>query len=101
MRTTNVFLYKFDISEDYDHIDVSQKYLGFSWEINGKLFTLCLLFYPSVFVLSPFIFTKVMPYLVTSLEKLRDNPAIKLRNNYVIFCHFLVTKKRNDKMTIL
>ena len=28
-------------------------------------------------------------------------PANKLRNNYVIFRHFLVTNKRNQKMTIL
>ena len=28
-------------------------------------------------------------------------PANKLRNNYVIFRHFLVTNKRNKKLTIL
>ena len=35
-----VYLFKFDISQGYHHIDLSdehQKYMGFSWEINGKV----------------------------------------------------------------
>ena len=54
MWTTNVFLYKFDISQGYHHIDIDdnyQKYLGFSWKIDSRLSTLCSLFYPSVLFL--------------------------------------------------
>ena len=61
------FLYKFDISQGYHHIDIDknhQKYLGFSWKIDGKIryfmFTVLLLRLCS----APFIFTKVMRSLV-------------------------------------
>ena len=40
LSTANVFLYKFDIKQGYDHIGIDdnyQKYLGFSWKIDGKL----------------------------------------------------------------
>ena len=51
LSATNVFLYKFDINQGYHHIDIDdsyQRYLGFSWKVDGKLFTLCSLFYPLV-----------------------------------------------------
>ena len=61
------FLYKFDTSQGYHHIDIDenhQKYLGFSWKIDGKIryfmFTVLLLRLCS----APFIFTKVMRSLV-------------------------------------
>ena len=62
------FLYKFDTNKGYHHTDFDdnyQKYLGLSWKIDGKLFT-------------PFIFPKVMPCLVVTLEKVRDKKFVYL-----------------------
>ena len=64
--TTNVFLYKFDISEGYYHIDIDdnyQKYLGFPWKVNGKLFTLRSLFYSSVLVLLHLFLPRLCPVM--------------------------------------
>ena len=70
--TTNIFLYKFDISQIYHHIDIDynyQKYLGFSWKIDGKIIYFMFIILPFSFSSAPFIFAKVMPCLVNILEK--------------------------------
>ena len=71
---TNVF-YKFDISEGYHHIDIDhnyQKYLGFIWKIDGKIIYFMFIVLTFSFSSAPFTFTKVMPCLVKTLEKVRD-----------------------------
>ena len=73
--TINVFLYKFDTSQGYHQIDIDhnyQKYLGFSWKIDGKIIYFMFIVLPFSFSSAPFIFTKVMPCLVKILEKVRD-----------------------------
>ena len=73
--TTNVFLYKFDISQGYHHIDIDdnyQKYFGFFWKIDGKIIYFMFIVLPFSFGSALFIFTKVMPCLVKILEKGRD-----------------------------
>ena len=61
------FMYKSDIKQGYHHIDIkpkNQKYLGFAWEINGKVpyFVLNVLSFGLISV--PFILTKTMRVLV-------------------------------------
>ena len=61
------FLYKFDISQGYHHIDIDknhQKYLGFSWKIDGKIRYFMFTVLPFVLCSAPFILTKVMRSLV-------------------------------------
>ena len=72
---TNVFVYKFDISQRYHHIDFGdnyQKYLGFSWRIDGKISYFMFIAVPLCLSSTPFIFTMVMHCLVKVLEKGRD-----------------------------
>ena len=61
------FLYKFDISQGYHHIDIDknhQKYLGFSWKIDEKIRYFMFTVLPVGLCSVPFIFTKVMHSLV-------------------------------------
>ena len=61
------FLYKFDISQGYYHIDIDkshQKYFGFSWKIDGKVSYFMFIVLPFSLCSAPFIFTKVMHSLV-------------------------------------
>ena len=61
------FLYKFDISKGYHHIDIDknhQKYLGFSWKIDGKIRYFMFTVLPFALCSAPFILTKVMRSLV-------------------------------------
>ena len=61
------FLYKFDISKGYHHIDIDknhQKYLGFSWKIDRKIRHFMFTVLPFGLCSAPFIFTKVMRSLV-------------------------------------
>ena len=61
------FLFKFDIKQGYHHIDIAeqhQKYLGFSWEINGRNRYFVFTVLPFGLTSAPFIFTKVMRVLV-------------------------------------
>ena len=70
-----LFLYKFDISQGYHRIDIDdnyQKYLGFSWKIDGKISYFMFIALPFSLSSAPFIFTKVMRCLVKFLEKGRD-----------------------------
>lgn len=63
----NNFLFKFDITQGYHHIDIHpdfQKYLGFSWFYEGKLHHFVFLVLPFGLTSAPFIFTKVMRCLV-------------------------------------
>ena len=61
------FLFKFDISKGYHHVDIwegHQTYLGFSWFIDGiqKFYIFTVL--PFGITTGPFIFTKVMRCLI-------------------------------------
>ena len=61
------FLYKSDICQGYHHIDIDknhQKYLGFSWKIDGKIRYFMFTVLPLGLCSAPFIFTKVMHSLV-------------------------------------
>ena len=61
------FLYKFDISQGYHHINIDknhQKYLSFSWKIDGKMRYFMFTVLPLALCPVPFIFTKVMRSLV-------------------------------------
>ena len=73
-RKTHVF-YKFDVSQGYHHIHIDhnyQKYLGFISKIDGKIIYFMFIVLPFSFSSAPFTFTKVMPCLVKTLEKVRD-----------------------------
>ena len=66
------------------HIDTDnnyQKYIRFSWKIDGKIIYFTFIVVPFSFSSAPFIFTKVMRCLVKSLEKRRDKK----------FAHLLTT----------
>ena len=79
--TTNVFLYKFDISQCYHQIDIDHnypKYLGFSWKIDGKIIYFMFIVLPFSFSSAPFTLTKVVPCLVKILEKVRDKKFLYL-----------------------
>ena len=57
------YFFKFGIKSGYYHIDILEahwKYLGFSWEFDGKI--RCFVFTALVFALAtaPFVFTKVV-----------------------------------------
>ena len=61
------FLYKFDINQSYHHIDIDenrQNFLGFSWNIDGKIWSFMFTVLPVGLCSAPFIFTKVMRGLV-------------------------------------
>ena len=61
------FGFKFDISQGYHHIDIHpdfQKYLGFSWVINGVQRFFMFLVLPFGLTSAPFIFTKVVRVLI-------------------------------------
>ena len=61
------FLYKFDISKGYHHIDIWSghfTYLGFSWSINGQRRFFVFTVLPFGITSGPFVFTKVMRGLV-------------------------------------
>ena len=61
------FLYKFDISQGYYHIDIDenhQKYLGFSGKVDDKIRYFMFTVLPFGLFSAPFIFTKVMRSLV-------------------------------------
>ena len=61
------FPYKFDISQGYHHENIDenhQKYLGFSWKIDGKIRYFMFTVLPFGLCSAPFIFTKVMRSLV-------------------------------------
>ena len=67
-----LFLYKFDISQGYHRIDIDdnyQKYLGFSWKIDGKISYFMFIALPFSLSSAPFIFTKVMRCLVNFWRK--------------------------------
>ena len=71
------FLYKFDISQGYRRIDIDknhQKYLGFSWKIDGKIRYFMFTVLPFGLCSAPFIFTKLM----RSLVKFRRREGIKI-----------------------
>ena len=66
------FLYKFDISQGYHHIYIEenhQKYLGFSWKIDGKIRYFMFTVLPLGQCSAPFIFTKAMRSLVRFWRK--------------------------------
>ena len=52
--------------------DNYQKYLGFSWKIDGKIIYFMFIVLPFSFSFAPFIFTKVMPCLVKILRKISN-----------------------------
>ena len=61
-------LFKFDISQGYHHIDIDeqhQKYLGFSWKIEGQTRYFVFTVLPFGLTSALFLFTKVMRCLVT------------------------------------
>ena len=61
------FVYKFDIKQGYYHIDIKsehQRYLGFPWEINGKVHYFVFIISPIGLISAPFIFSKTMRVLV-------------------------------------
>ena len=61
------FVYKFDIKQGYYHIDIKsehQRYLGFPWEINGKVRYFVFIISPIGLISAPFIFSKTMRVLV-------------------------------------
>ena len=61
------FLYIFDISQGYHHTGIDenhQNYLGFSWNINGKIRYFMFTVLPFGLCSAPFIFTKLMRSLV-------------------------------------
>ena len=71
------FLYKFDISQGYHHIDIDenhQKYLGFSKKIDGKIRYSMFTVLPIFFWSPPFIFTKALG----SLKKFGRRKGIKI-----------------------
>ena len=75
MWTTNPLLYKFDISQDFHHIDIDdkyQKYLYFSLKIDGKISYFIFVVPPFSLTPAPFIFTNVMCSLVKNFEKGSD-----------------------------
>ena len=60
---TNAFLYKFDMTQGYHHIDIDdnyQNYLGFSWKFDSKISYFMFIILPFSLSSAPFIFTKVM-----------------------------------------
>ena len=61
------YMFKFDIKQGYHHIDIHkphQKFLGFSWKVGGKTCYFVFTVLPFGLTSAPFIFTKVMRYLV-------------------------------------
>ena len=100
------------------HIDTDnnyQKYIRFSWKIDGKIIYFTFIVVPFSFSSAPFIFTKVMRCLVKSLEKRRDKkfahllttildsppPPPPLRLFLFFFnCLFLFKKKKKKKKNI-
>ena len=63
----NDFMFKFDIKQGYHHINIfepHQKFLGFSWEIEGKILYFVFTVLPFGLTSAPFIFTKTMRCLV-------------------------------------
>jgi len=69
---SNQYMYKFDIKQGYHHIDIhedSQKYLGFSWIIEGKICYFIFTVLPFGLTSAPFIFTKVVRVLVKHWRK--------------------------------
>ena len=61
------FMYKFDIKQGYHHIDTKpehKKYLGFAWEINGKVRYFVCTVLPFGLTFAPFILIKTMRVLV-------------------------------------
>ena len=61
------FMYKFDIKQRYHHLDIKlehQKYLGFAWEINGKVRCFVFTVLPASLTSVPFLFTNTMRVLV-------------------------------------
>jgi len=63
----NGFLYKFDLKQGYHHIDIfqeHQKYLGFSWEFDGRSKYFIFTVLPFGLSPAPRVFTKVLRPLV-------------------------------------
>lgn len=63
----NEFMFKFDIKQGYHHIDIfepHQKFLGFSWVIDGKIRYFVFTVLPFGLTSAPFIFTKIMRCLI-------------------------------------
>ena len=61
------FMYKFDIKQGYHHIDIKpehQKYLGFAWEIKGKVRYFGITVLPFGLTSAPFISNKTMRVFV-------------------------------------
>ena len=61
------FAYKFDLKQGYHHVDIfhdHQKYLGFSWLIDGKKKYFVFTVLPFGISTAPYVFTKVMRPLV-------------------------------------
>ena len=61
------YMFKFDIKQGYHHIDIHkphQNFFGFSWEVGGKTCYFVFTVLPFGLTSAPFIFTKVMRYLV-------------------------------------
>ena len=66
------YMFKFDLKSGYYHIDINknfQKYLGFSWIIDGKLRHFIFTVLPFGLNSAPFLFTKVVRPLVKYWRK--------------------------------
>ena len=61
------YFFKFDIKSGYHHIDIletHQKYLGFSWEFDGKIHYFVFTVLGVGLATAPFVFTKVVGVLI-------------------------------------
>ena len=65
--TRDGFMFSFDIKQGYHHIEMdsdSVEYLGFAWEMDGRLRYFVFLVLPFGLTSAPYIFTKVLRSLV-------------------------------------
>jgi hypothetical protein len=80
---------KFDLRSGYHHVDINnkfQRYLGFSWEINGqvKYFVFSVLTFG--LTSAPFLFTKLMRCSIVQLRNLiLTNSFIAVVTNALCF----------------
>lgn len=66
------FLFKFDLKSGYHHVDINenfQKFLGFSWLVDGKIKHFVFTVLPFGLSSAPFIFTKLVRPLVKYWRK--------------------------------
>ena len=76
MWRNNVFLFKFDISQRYHHIEINytyQKYLSFSWKVDGKISYFMFVVLPLSLSSGPFI----LPRLCAVLQNFWRKEGIK------------------------